>query len=235
MSKQQSTRFEFSPADGRRLLATLTADEYRAFNPGTTWNFNPWVGIRRNGADIMSDPFGVLISVGDEPVYAAKPGDWNEATGEVPEEVKTAFAQTTVDVKLRNGEILYNTPPTAVHWKHQQHALGATDAAPGEVGKPDHHIAHESGGGKLRGDHYYRVQIADPISPEVQPYAAECADIIEALGMTFNEGEAFKAIWRLAAARQGRGKPGNKAQYDADKAAHYAARMAVCVKRETKQ
>ena len=87
-------------------------------------------------------------------------------------------------------------------------------------------------GGKLTGDHYYRVKVEGPMSAELAPYVAECADIIEALGMTFNEGEAFKAIWRLAASRQGRGKPGNKAQYDADKAAHYGQRIAACVKRE---
>lgn len=82
-------------------------------------------------------------------------------------------------------------------------------------------------GGKLSGDHYYRVEVSAPIAPELPPYTAECSDIIEALGMTFNEGEAFKAIWRLAAARQGRGKPGNEPQYDADKAAHYGGRIAV--------
>lgn len=88
-----------------------------------------------------------------------------------------------------------------------------------------------SGGGKLTGNHYYRVQVDAPISAEVQPYVAECADIIEALNMTFNEGEAFKAIWRLAAARQGRGKAGNKPEYDADKAAHYGARIAAQVRK----
>lgn len=84
----------------------------------------------------------------------------------------------------------------------------------------------ELSGGKLRGDHYYRVQIAEPMSHELQPCVVECGDVIEALDMTFNEGEAFKALWRLSAARQGRGKPGNKAQYDADKVAHYGARVA---------
>lgn len=92
-------------------------------------------------------------------------------------------------------------------------------------------MSDQLNGGKLAGDHYYRVHVADPISPELAPYSAECADIIEALDMTFNEGEAFKAIWRLAAARQGRGKPGNKAQYDADKASHYGGRIAVQTKR----
>jgi hypothetical protein len=89
-------------------------------------------------------------------------------------------------------------------------------------------------GGKLAGNHYYRVEVADPISPELAPYSAECADIIEALGMTFNEGEAFKALWRLAAARKGRAKPGGSPQYDADKAAHYGTRVAVQTKREVK-
>jgi hypothetical protein len=86
-------------------------------------------------------------------------------------------------------------------------------------------------GGKLAGNHYYRVDVPEPMSHEVKPYVAECADIIETLGMTFNEGEAFKAIWRLAASRQGRGKPGNQPVYDADKAAHYGARIAAQVRR----
>lgn len=90
-------------------------------------------------------------------------------------------------------------------------------------------------GKKLSGDHYYRVKVDAPMSEEVPAYTAECGDIIEALGMTFNEGEAFKAIWRMAAARQGRGKPGNKAMYDADKAAHYASRIAAQTKLQLEQ
>ena len=84
-----------------------------------------------------------------------------------------------------------------------------------------------SGGGKLeRKANYYQVDIARPVDPESAPYLAECADIIEALNMTFNEGEAFKALWRLAAARQGRAKAGGNPVYDADKVAHYGARTA---------
>ena len=81
-------------------------------------------------------------------------------------------------------------------------------------------------GGKLSGSHYYRVDVPSPLADDLAPYTAECADIIEALDMTYNEGEAFKALWRLAAGRQGRGKPGGSAQYDADKVAHYGARVA---------
>lgn len=104
---------------------------------------------------------------------------------------------------------------------------GMTLTPPGEHDLGTVQVVEPSGGGKLAGDHYYRVDVIAPISPEVEPYVAECADIIEALNMTFNEGEAFKALWRLAAARMGKGKPGGKgAQYDADKAAHYGARVA---------
>lgn len=100
-----------------------------------------------------------------------------------------------------------------------------------EAGLPPLKDMKASGGGKLSGDHYYRVRVVEPIAPDVQPYTAECSDIIEALNMTFNEGEAFKAIWRLAAGRQGRTK--NKPQYDADKAAHYGGRIAVQTRRGT--
>ena len=91
-------------------------------------------------------------------------------------------------------------------------------------------------GGKLEGsNHYYTAKVTSPINPDIPPYIAECSDIIEALDMSFNEGEAFKAIWRLAAARQGRGKPGNSPIYDADKVAHYGNRVAVQTKqKETK-
>jgi hypothetical protein len=85
-----------------------------------------------------------------------------------------------------------------------------------------------SGGGKLGApENYYLARIESPMSKELPAYVCECGDIIEALDMTFNEGEAFKALWRLARARQGFGKPGAAHQYDADKVAHYGARVAI--------
>lgn len=75
---------------------------------------------------------------------------------------------------------------------------------------------------------YYRIDIAKPLAG--YPYSAECLDIIMALGMTFAEGEAFKAIWRKAAARQGNGKAGNTALYNAEKVAFFGQAM---VRQET--
>lgn len=73
---------------------------------------------------------------------------------------------------------------------------------------------------------YYRVRIAHPNQADA-PYTAECSDIIEALGMDFNEGNAFKALWRRAAAqaldKQKKDYAGRK--YDAQKAAHFIGRV----------
>ena len=80
---------------------------------------------------------------------------------------------------------------------------------------------------KLSGglNNYYVVLIKNPQRKEQEPYQAECEDIIQALGMTFDEGCAFKALWRNAAARMGNGKPGNSSVYDCEKLVHYANRI----------
>lgn len=72
---------------------------------------------------------------------------------------------------------------------------------------------------------YYLAQIDHPQRETQPPYQAECEDIIQALGMDFNEGCVFKALWRSAAARQGNTKPGHAPLYDAEKIVHYAQRI----------
>lgn len=80
---------------------------------------------------------------------------------------------------------------------------------------------------KLSGglNNWYVVPVKNPQRKEQEPYQAECEDIIQALGMTFDEGCAFKALWRNAAARMGNGKPGNTSVYDCEKLVHYANRI----------
>ncbi len=76
---------------------------------------------------------------------------------------------------------------------------------------------------------YYTVYINNPNQAEA-PYTAECSDIIEALGMTFNEGEEFKEIWRQAAQRTlGKMKAGNSPQRSVEKRFHFARRDYVLV------
>lgn len=74
---------------------------------------------------------------------------------------------------------------------------------------------------------YYTVHISDPTTPGREPYVAECNDIIEALGMNYAEGNAFKAIWRRAAARTlGKRKAGYKdGLYDAEKVVFFGERL----------
>lgn len=74
---------------------------------------------------------------------------------------------------------------------------------------------------------YYKVFIKNPTTLE-QAYEAECNDIIEALQMTFAEGNAFKAIWRKAKARQGVQKKGyDNGLYDSEKVVFFGERMVV--------
>ena len=76
-----------------------------------------------------------------------------------------------------------------------------------------------------RDNDYWLVDIKDP--KRLDPYTVECEDLIEALEMTFQEGEAFKAIFRKCKARLGEGKPGDTPLRNAEKVAHFGSRMEV--------
>lgn len=72
---------------------------------------------------------------------------------------------------------------------------------------------------------YYQVDINNPTSGGPR-YRAECNDLIEALGLNYAEGNVLKALWRLAAARQGKSKKGyTDGQYDAEKIVYFGQRM----------
>lgn len=73
---------------------------------------------------------------------------------------------------------------------------------------------------------YYKVKVDNPTTQEA-PYSAEANDIIEALGLTFAEGNLLKAVWRIAADRKGLKKKGNNSVYDAEKLVFFANRVLV--------
>lgn len=85
-------------------------------------------------------------------------------------------------------------------------------------------VADRNTGGNVN---YYVLRIDHPKRPEHAPCTVECEDIIEALGMTFAEGCAFKALWRRCAAKKlGVMKKGyDGPAYDGEKTAYYAQRM----------
>lgn len=74
---------------------------------------------------------------------------------------------------------------------------------------------------------YYKVWIANPTTPGVAPYMAECNDIIEALNMNYAQANVFKAQWRIAAAKLGKKKKGNNKVYDAEKSVFFSNRVLV--------
>lgn len=74
---------------------------------------------------------------------------------------------------------------------------------------------------------YYKIWVANPTTLD-EPYMAECNDIIEALKMNFAEGNAFKALWRRAAARLGVRKKGyDGGKYDAEKVVFFGERLVI--------
>ena len=79
---------------------------------------------------------------------------------------------------------------------------------------------------------YYTVAIDNPQEECKQPYEAECIDVMRALGMNVDEVNAFKAIWRTAAARTLlKTKKGNNELYDAEKVLFAAQNMVRAYKR----
>lgn len=60
---------------------------------------------------------------------------------------------------------------------------------------------------------------------EIEGNTIRCLDLIEALGMSYNEGNIFKAVWRIAAAKQGKTKKGNNMHYDAEKIVFFGERL----------
>ena len=73
---------------------------------------------------------------------------------------------------------------------------------------------------------YYTIHVKNPTTEGRPAYDAECNDIIEALDMNYAEGNAFKALWRRAAARKGMRKKGyDNGLYDAEKVEFFGKRL----------
>jgi len=71
---------------------------------------------------------------------------------------------------------------------------------------------------------YYGIELADGTK-------VQCNDVIKALNMTYAEGNVFKAVWRIAAARQGKSKRGyDDALYDSEKVVFFGGDMVEAAK-----
>lgn len=74
---------------------------------------------------------------------------------------------------------------------------------------------------------YYECEVDHPQNPLQGgvAYIANCEDIIQALGLTFDEGCEFKSLWRRGRGRKGFVKAESTPVRDATKAVHYAQRV----------
>ena len=115
---------------------------------------------------------------------------------------------------------VYNTSKGCAHEAGSKECLGG--ATPYKLWKRAVMAQPENSGAQAA---YYELTIQRPKSGGAA-YKTECQDIIEALKMDFNEGNAFKALWRRAAGRLGNVKKGNEDPlYDAQKIKFYGTRI----------
>lgn len=141
---------------------------------------------------------------GSDTIYSLSEGSlgqyeitWTNSGGEQRDDLKD---RSWVDVMFDKGEWYYLDQATPLHIEQEEHTGGSVN--------------------------YYKVHVANPTTlPEA--YDAEANDIIESLGLTFAEGNLFKAIWRMAADRNGKKKKGNNSVYDAEKLVFFAERVLV--------
>ena len=157
--------------------------------------------------------------------------DW--AGGECPVD-----QNTYVEVSMRDGTT-DKSESWVFSWTHDGNAqdivryrvVDVANEPPEAIGTiPVDTDEPEYTGGSVN---YYKVPITHPTTEGVKPYVAECNDIIEALGMTYAEGNVFKAIWRMCAARTlGKVKAGYvDGLYDAEKAEFFSKRVVVAQKK----
>ena len=81
-------------------------------------------------------------------------------------------------------------------------------------------MSEENSGGSCD---YYKLDINCPL--HLQPYSAECGDIMDALELTPNEANIFKELWRTAASRQGKHKASHTTLRAAEKYVFFANRI----------
>lgn len=82
----------------------------------------------------------------------------------------------------------------------------------------------EKNNGGLQQD-YYLVKVDKPVREELEPYTAECQDLIENLHLNWNQANIFKELWRWGNESNDNGKEGNTALRAAEKIYYYAERL----------
>ncbi len=107
--------------------------------------------------------------------------------------------------------------PDDLYFKDDEGVLRSSSLAEWEGDITEEHtedLTEEHTGGSSS---YYDLKVGDT--------TIKCLDIIEGLGMSYNEGNILKAVWRIAAAKQGKTKKGNNMHYDSEKIVFFGERL----------
>lgn len=81
----------FDPATGEERPYPSHAAQWREWNGGMAWLFDPWTGARRHACDVGSDVTGLLIVPDGEPIKAASMAASESATVAVNREALEAL------------------------------------------------------------------------------------------------------------------------------------------------
>jgi len=130
--------------------------------------------------------------------------------------------ESKIEIKMRDGNTRTNITGSPLRWEH----IGShCDIVAYRPIKKDKNIFSEVSAMKDKREHtggsvtYYGIELANGTK-------VQCNDVIKALNMTYAEGNVFKAVWRIAAARQGKSKRGyDDSLYDADKVVFFGNDM----------
>jgi len=137
--------------------------------------------------------------------------DWNGGTCPVPH-------ATAVAIRRADGVILDHRVAGELTWNgsiYPEWEIVAYRILTAALIAPQLDIREHTGGSVS----YYGIELADGTK-------VQCNDVIKALNMTYAEGNVFKAVWRIAAARQGKSKRGyDDALYDAEKVVFFGSDM----------
>lgn len=157
---QQTSPLKFWPQTGKAVgrgngCPTETAATCRKYCPGGAWLFNPWTGTERADADVLTDPFGLLILPPGEPLIAAtttKDGNPKDAVGgtKVPLAFLSPIAKAHWALAQHCGRVKYG----AWNWREagvrasvyisaiQRHADGYLSGEQHDPADGTHHLCN---------------------------------------------------------------------------------------------
>lgn len=144
--------------------------------------------------------------------FYACDGNWSASSNPI-----ASLQRDLVPINYNEGELARSYPLSEID---MMFGFDLEDEPPQPQPQPQPQLS----GGSCN---YYMVDVKKPTTLE-EAYTVECNDLIEALGLTWQEANIFKEIFRTANERtHGNGKDGNNPKRAAEKVLFFAIRNAI--------